>query len=121
MTPSLWIAIFAGCSLLVSVSSLFYTWYTNRARASQQELMQLRMKVQDVDERRAKGLGELRDRITRVEAEVENLPNHSQMANLTSNIQEVRGDVGGVRDMLGMLGARIERIDNYLMNEGKRG
>lgn len=121
MTAAIWMTLFAGCSVIVSIASFAYTWHSARQRATQQELTTLRAQLADVDQRRTKSTGELRDRITRVEAEVENLPNHSQMANLTSNIQEVRGDVGGVRDMLGMLGARIERIDNYLMNEGKRG
>jgi uncharacterized membrane protein affecting hemolysin expression len=107
-------------SLLVAVASLIYTWASNRQRASQQELHALREKVDDEGKRRAAAVGELRDRVTCVEADIRNLPNHSQVAELTSNILEVRGDVGGVRDMLSMLGARIERIDNYLMSEVKR-
>lgn len=119
MTPSFWIAIFAGCSLVVSIGSFVYTWYSARQRASQQELATLRAQLADVDGRRAKSAGELRDRITRVEAELEHLPNHSQMSELSKHIQEVSGEVGGVRDLLGMLSQRIERIDNYLMNKDK--
>jgi hypothetical protein len=84
------------------------------------ELTSLNQKLQEIEDRRAKGDGELRDRIVRVEAEVENLPGHSQVADLTRNIQEVSGEVGGVRDLLNMLGQRIERIDNYLMSEKGR-
>lgn len=113
--------IFLGLSLLVSTVALFYTWYTARQRASQQELEKLRERVLEVDARRATAVGELRDRVTRVEAEVENLPNHSQMSHLTTTIQEVKGDVTGMRDMLNMVFARVERVDNYLMNEVKRG
>lgn len=120
MTPAIWLAGIATASLFVSFCGLFYTWSTNRARASQQELENLRTIVEEEGKRRASSVGELRDRVTRVEAEVENLPDHSQMAQLTRNIQEVGGDIGGVREVLGLLSARIERIDNYLMNEKGR-
>lgn len=112
---------FLGLSVLIGVASLIYTWASNRQRASQQELESLRATVADEGRRRASSVGELRDRVTRVEAEVENLPNHSQMSHLTSSVQEVKGDVSGMRDMLNMVLARVERVDNYLMNEGKRG
>lgn len=121
MTGDILRTLFLGLSLCVSTIALYYSWYSARQRASQQELEKLRDKVNDVDGRRATAVGELRDRITRVEAEVDNLPNHSQMSHLTSSIQEVKGDVGSVRDMLNMVFARVERVDNYLMNEVKRG
>jgi hypothetical protein len=122
MTPAIWMAGCATASLIVSIGTIFYTWYASRQRATQRELEVLREKVLEIDAKRAADKGEMRDRIVRVEAEVENLPNHSQMAALTDNIQQVRGDVGGVRDMLNMLAMRIERVDNYLMNEkGSRG
>lgn len=112
---------FLGLSVLIAVASLIYTWASNRQRASQQELNSLRETVAEEGRRRASSVGELRDRVTRVEAEVDNLPNHSQMSHLTQNIQEVKGDVGGVRDVLNALGKRIERIDDFLLNErGKK-
>lgn len=117
MSTNLWMALIATVNVSLSLMGVFYSWWSSRQRATQREMDVLRKMVSEVETKRAASVGELRDKIVRVEAEVENLPNHHQMADLTENIQEVRGDVGGVRDMLGMLGLRIERIDNYLMNE----
>lgn len=117
MTPSIWMAIIATLSLLLSCVSIFYAWYAARQRATQEELANLRKEILKVEASRASGMGEIRDRMTKIEAEVDILPSHSQMNSLTENMQAVKGDVGGMRDVLTMLGSRIERIDNYLMSE----
>lgn len=117
MSPALWMALIATASLIWSIGTTYYVWWATRQRATQRELETLRALLHAAEEKRSANAGEMRDRITRVEAEVENLPNHSQMSALTKNIQEVGGDVNGVRDLLNLLGMRIERIDNYLMNK----
>lgn len=120
MTPAIWLAAMATLSLIVSAATFAYTWNTNRARASQQELRSLNEKLEDEGKRRASSVVQLRDRLVVVETQVKHLPSSELAHELAINIERMHGDMKELREALKGVQGQLETVNNHLLNEGRR-
>lgn len=112
MEPSWVIAIVAVINLALSVSAIMFTWHSNRTRAQRVEIEALQARLAEESGRRRDVVGELRDRLTRMEAEMTHLPSAVQVAAMNGDLASL---AGSVRSM----DTRMERIEAYLMESRK--
>ncbi|MDO8838005.1 MAG: DUF2730 family protein [Parvibaculum sp.] len=117
MEPGWVIAAVATINLVLAISSIVFTWYSNQNRAQRAEIQALEKLFADRDERRRKDIGEQRDRITKVEADVEHLPNKEHLGDVYESINGVGQKVAAMEATLNAVGAQVSRIDDYLRRE----
>lgn len=120
MTPAIWLAAIATLSLAVSIATFIYTWNTNRARASHQELEKVKREVDEVDKHLNRGLGETRDRLKAIETALLHLPSSNATHELALNLERMHGDMKELREALKGVQGQLETVNNHLLNEGRR-
>ena len=116
-----WVLVVLNAIALVSAAgSAIYTWNTNRHRATRQEIENVRGRVAELEERRAKSIGELRDRMGRLEAELPHLPSTETVHELAIRIEEMHGDLKGVTEALKGVKGQLETVNMHLLNESRK-
>lgn len=76
-----------------------YSWLIGRQAASAKELLELRM------------------RITKLEAQVHNVPSSAELQTLVGDLKGLRSDVRALRDGMNANAIATERINSYLLGQ----
>ena len=112
MEPAWIIAGVALASFTLSLGTFAYTWHSKKNRAQRGEIEALHSRLNEESGRRRDQLGELRDRMTRVETEMTHLPSAVAVA-------AMNGELASLTSMMKGMDSRMERIEVYLLQEGK--
>jgi len=112
--------IFSGIAVIISLTSLYYAWHSAKNRAQKEEIEGLRTRIAEVEERRAKSIGELRDRMGRLEAEIPHLPSTATVHELAIRIEEMHGDLKGVTEALKGVKGQLETVNTHLLRESMK-
>ncbi|MBX3447526.1 MAG: hypothetical protein KF765_12300 [Parvibaculaceae bacterium] len=113
MEPAWIIAGVALASFALSLATFAYTWHSNKNRAQRGEIDAVYARLNEESGRRRDQAGELRDRMTRVETEMQHLPSAVAVA-------AMNGELASLATTMKGMDVRMERIEAYLMQEGKR-
>lgn len=111
--------LLSGIAVAVSLASFAYAWHSARNRAQRAEIEALKERIASVDGRRATNVGELRDRITRVEEKLPHLPDQKSMHELSLRIEEMHGDMKALQQALKGVQGQLETANDFLLRERK--
>ena len=75
-----------------------YTWFTNRISASSKEV------------------GELRERMVKVEQGIKDMPTSSDITKLDGDMREVKAQLNALTTSISTLQTGINRLNDYLLN-----
>ncbi|GAA5784688.1 DUF2730 family protein [Chitiniphilus shinanonensis] len=84
---------------LVSAGAAFYAWWSSRDAADKREV------------------AELRERMTRAEERISQIPDDDMVHELAGDMKAVRVELTGIRDAIGPLSRSVERINDYLLHK----
>jgi hypothetical protein len=116
------------------VANIVYTWWINREKVTAKRFAALE---KDVAQRVTKADLEaivanqgapcrthlsrtigLEDRATRAELEIKHLPNHADLAKLSSRIEEIHADLHEIAGGVSGLRRAVDLMNEYLINNG---
>ncbi|MFT4190853.1 MAG: DUF2730 family protein [Comamonas sp.] len=83
---------------LVMAALGIYAWVIGRQSASAQELL------------------DLRTRVTKLEADLRQVPSQQQLHELVVNVERLAGSVGALSERIEPLRHAINRVENHLLN-----
>lgn len=120
-------------AMLISMAAGYYAWKVSQSQVRKNELADLAEKIdakarrahERVDETRA-DLADLRAEVATNRANLSQLPNAQMVSDLRLVVEELRGDVkslgkelGGFKELSGVMRRQVELIDGYLREPGK--
>jgi len=95
--------------ILVSLGATLYTWLTARSRGNEKGLSELGEKVDGIN-----------NRLTKVEGEMQHLPDKDSQHRLELNMAELLGDMKQMAEAQKATTRTVVRMEEYLLNQGKR-
>lgn len=85
-------------SFIFNACLAIYVFISNRQAAKDRELQ------------------DAKERITKVEERVRNLPDHQAVASMTGDMKALRAEVAGLKDVISPLARAMDRVNDYLLN-----
>lgn len=93
---------------LLAVISIIYTWLTARSKATDTKITGHEKKLTTHDRR-----------IQALEGEIKHLPDKDDFNDMKVAMEQIKGDMGQIRESNAASGRAIRRVEEFLMNREK--
>ena len=93
---------------LLAVTSMIYTWLTARSKTNEGKINGHEKKLTEHDRR-----------IQALEGDVKHLPTKDDFNELKIGMEQIKGDMGQIRESNLASGRAIRRVEEFLMNREK--
>lgn len=98
MQPSYVVVAISLISFLFNFGLAVYVFISNRQAAKDKELQ------------------ETKERLTKVEERVRNMPDHIVIAEISGDMKALKEQVAGLKDVISPLAKAVDRVNDYLLN-----
>lgn len=97
-------AIVAVISLVFSVANIIWTWWSKNNDASDKKVEEIETRVEG-----------LKDRLAKVEGELQHLPSKDEFHRLALKVTEVSGQVSTIKSEIDGVGRTARRIEEHIL------
>lgn len=94
---------------VLAIGNMIWNWMISRSMANKKAIDGIR-----------DAHSELADRLTKVEGHIDHAPTHNDLAKIYEYMREVAEDVNKMSGYMEGLSRSMDRVENKLLNEGKR-
>ena len=98
MQPSYIVVVISLVSFFFNFGLAVYVFISNRQAAKDKELQ------------------ETKERLTKVEERVRNMPDHIVISDMAGDMKALKEQVAGLKDVISPLARAVDRVNNYLLN-----
>ena len=98
MQPTYLVIALSLISFLCNFGLGVYVFVSNRQTAKDKELQ------------------ETKERLTKVEERVRNMPDHIVISDMAGDMKALREQVAGLKDVISPLAKAVDRVNDYLLN-----
>ncbi|MCU4378260.1 hypothetical protein [Acinetobacter haemolyticus] len=98
MQPSYVVVVISLISFLFNFGLAVYVFISNRQAAKDKELQ------------------ETKERLTKVEERVRNMPDHIVISEISGDMKALKEQVAGLKDVISPLAKAVDRVNDYLLN-----
>ncbi|MCU4395947.1 MULTISPECIES: hypothetical protein [Acinetobacter] len=98
MQPSYVVIVISLISFLFNFGLAVYVFISNRQAAKDKELQ------------------ETKERLTKVEERVRNMPDHMVISEISGDMKALKEQVAGLKEVISPLAKAVDRVNDYLLN-----
>ena len=115
-----WVKIgFEVVALFLSIGGSIYWLIASRLKTMRLDALSLEKDLTGQQRNHAKSVGELKDRVAKIEAEIAHLPNKDSVHQLELAITKIGGDISTMSEKFASVARTSTRIEQYLLDKEK--
>ncbi|MFZ5760958.1 MAG: DUF2730 family protein [Thermodesulfobacteriota bacterium] len=105
--------------LLANICLWIWVYWANRQKASQEEIKGLRDMIEAFQKTQADKCGKHHSRTTTLEVQLQSAPTHKDLGEIHEKINAVHGSMEKMTGQMQGMGATVNLIHEYLLNQEK--